>query len=216
MRFLESWTVLAAGDLVRLLAPLLFAGLLVGIPGRASARFAALGIAAGVFVAPELIPSPGVHAAWIAIWAGIAWTVGRGAPTPRASRRLGLLESGAIGFLIGVALLVILLATFGRQDLPHDETRRTTLGLALVVIGLLHLMTRRHTVRAAAGLALMGLGLQIVDVVAWETLVFREHGPSPAIAGATAIAAALVVRIGRVRERVATSPWVGDAHDLHD
>jgi hypothetical protein len=216
MRFLESWTVLAATDLVRLLTPLLFTGLLVGLPGRASARFLAFAIAAGVFIAPELIPAPGLHAAWIAIWVAIGWTVGRGGPTPRASRRLGLLESGAIGLLIGVALLVILLATFGRQDLPHDETRRTSLGLALVVLGLLHLMTRRHTVRAAAGLAAMGLGLQIVDVVAWETLAFRAHGPSPAIAGATAIAAALAVRIGRIRERVATSPWVGDAHDLHD
>jgi hypothetical protein len=33
---------------------------------------------------------------------------------------------------------------------------------------------------------------------------------------ATAVAVALVVRLGHARERFAGSPWVSDAHDLHD
>ena len=33
---------------------------------------------------------------------------------------------------------------------------------------------------------------------------------------ATALAVALALRVGRAREAVAGSAWVGDAHDLHD
>lgn len=216
MRFLDSWTVLSALEFVRLLLPVAFVALLVGLPGRFAARTAALGVAAGLFLAPELVPAAALHAGWIALWIAIAWSVGRGAPAPRSTRRLGILETGMIGLIVGLALLVLLLATVGRQNLPHDESRRATIGLTLLVLGLLHLMTRRHTVRAAAALAAMGLGLQIVELASWESLAISTAQPSIAVGAATAVAAALAVRIGRIRERVATSPWVGDAHDLHD
>ena len=50
-----------------------------------------------------------------------------------------------------------------RLDLDGELTRRASGGVLLVALGLVHLMLRRHAVRAAAAFAAMGLGLQLLD-----------------------------------------------------
>jgi len=90
------------------------------------------------------------------------------------------------------------------------------MALLLIGLGTLHLMLRGHVRRAAIAFASLGLGLQVLDGAARGA---ELPGSAPARGGvwlATAIAVALVVRLGHARERFAGSPWVSDAHDLHD
>jgi len=217
--FLDSWTQLSPPDLIRWLLPLGFMAVLVLMPGRRIARLAALGTGIALYAVPEILTPTPLRLVWAAVWAAVAWGV-TSAPAPRRgavlSRRIGLVESGSVGFLLGVALLALLLVAIARQNLPDDPARRATYGIVVLCLGLLHLMLRRHTVRAAIALAMLGLGLQIVERVAHESLVAASLAPGYGIVLATALTCALAVRIGHTRERVATSPWVGDAHDLHD
>ena len=219
MPFLDSWTQLPPTDLIRWLLPLGFMAVLVVLPGRLIARLAALGTAIALFAVPEILAPTPLRMVWAAMWAALAWGV-TSARAPRRgavlSRRIGLVESGSVGLLLGMALLTLLLVAIARQDLPDDPGRRATYGIVVLCLGLLHLMLRRHTVRAAIALAMLGLGLQIVERVARESLVAVSPTPDYGIVLATALTCALAVRIGHTRERVATSAWVGDAHDLHD
>ncbi len=219
MPFFDSWTQLPAPELLRWLLPLGFMTVLVLLPGRRVARFTAFGTSVALAAVPEILAPTPLRLAWVVLWAAVAWGV-TSAPAPRRgvvlSRRVGLLESGSVGLLLGVALLTLLLIAIARQDLPDDSSRRATYGIVVLCLGLLHLMLRRHTVRAAIALAMLGLGLQIVERVARESLVAASLAPDYGIVLATALTCALAVRIGHTRERVATSPWVGDAHDLHD
>ena len=219
MRFLESWTQLPPDQLLRWVLPIGFLVLLVGMPSRVAARVGALGVALSLALNPELMPGGRLRWGWIALWTLIAWRIGgapRLKPQTSAGRRLGLLETGTVGLLLGLALLALLLIAIARQDLPSDPGRRASYGVVVLCLGVLHLMMRRHTVRAAVGLATLGFGLQILERVARDALI---PGPTPTPYGlllATGLACALAVRVGRTRELVATSPWVGDAHDLHD
>ncbi len=219
MPFFESWTQLPPPELLRWLLPLAFMAVLVMMPGRRVARIMAFGTGIALAIVPEILAPTPLRLAWVVLWAGVAWGV-TSAPAPRRgavlSRRVGLLESGSVGLLLGIALLTLLLIAIARQDLPDDASRRATYGIVVLCLGLLHLMLRRHTVRAAIALAMLGLGLQIVERVARESLVAASVAPDYGIVLATALTCALAVRIGHTRERVATSPWVGDAHDLHD
>jgi lipopolysaccharide export LptBFGC system permease protein LptF len=90
------------------------------------------------------------------------------------------------------------------------------MGLLLIGLGVLHLMLRRHVRRAAIAFAAMGLGLQVLDGVARSAQIAGSAPPTAAVWLATAIAVALVIKLGRARERYARGPWVSDAHDLHD
>jgi hypothetical protein len=77
-------------------------------------------------------------------------------------------------------------------------------------------MLRGHVRRAAIAFAALGLGLQVLDGTSRST---ELAGSAPARAEvwlATAMTVALVTRLGHARERYAGSPWVSDAHDLHD
>ncbi len=219
MPFFDTWTQLPPAELLRWLLPVGFMIVLVLMPGRRVARFTAFGTGLALGAVPEVLAPTPLRLAWIILWAAVAWGV-TSAPAPRRgavlSRRVGLLESGSVGLMLGVALLTLLLIAIGRQDLPDDASRRATYGIVVLCLGLLHLMLRRHTVRAAIALAMLGLGLQIVERVARESLVAATLSPDYGIVLATSLTCALAVRIGHTRERVATSPWVGDAHDLHD
>ena len=75
---------------------------------------------------------------------------------------------------------------------------------------------RRAPQQVAAPLAMLGLGLQVIACAARDVLAGEGGEPPAAILLATALVCALAIRIGHTRERVAPSPWVGDAHDLHD
>lgn len=215
MRFLDAWTELPFLDLIRWLLPAGFMVALVLLPGRAVARAGALGTAIGLLASPELLPMPWLRAGWAMLWAILAWRL-QSPPAPGSVRRAGIVETGTVGLLLALALLGLLFTAIARQDLPHDDGRRASYGLLVLCLGLLHLMLRRHTVRAALALAMLGLGLQIIEQVARQGVVLPAVSSPFAVLIATALAAALAVRVGRTRERLATSPWVSDAHDLHD
>ena len=219
MRFLDSWAQLPPADLLAWFLPIGLMALLVFLPGRVVARVGTLGVAVALAMTPALVDPPSLRLAWIALWALLAWGV-YGEPAPRRvpgrGRRTGLLETGVVGLLLGAAVLTLLVVAVARQNLPADAGRRASYGILILVLGLLHLMLRRHTVRLAIGLAMLGLGLQIIERVAAAGLLAGADGPGFSILLATTIGCALAVRAGRTRVRVAASPWVGDAHDLHD
>jgi len=216
VRFLDSWTELPATDLLRWLLPVGAIAVLVFVPSRMVARFGTLGVAAALAVTPGLIEPPALRLAWILLWAVLAWGV-HSAPAPRpAGRPAGGFETGTVGLTLGIALLTLLVVAIARQDLPPDAGRRASYGIVVLCLGLLHLMLRRHTVRVAIGLAMLGLGLQVIERVATAGLLVDSAAPPFGIVFATALACALAVRAGRTRMHVASSPWVADAHDLHD
>jgi hypothetical protein len=218
VRFLDTWTQLPALDLARLLLPALCFGLVIGIPGRVAARIGAAGVALSLLLVPEMLPTP-LRLGWVGLWALVAWQMGI-APSPPAdapiSRRLGLFESGTIGLVLGVALLALLVAGIARQDMPPAEGRRASDGLLVLCLGLLHLMLRRHIVRSAIAWTALGLGSQVLERVASDALLPGAAGLSWGVLVATAIAAALAPRVAAIRERIAGTAWVSDAHDLHD
>lgn len=217
MHFLDAWLTLAPLDLARLAAPVAFLVLAVFMPGRVAARLSALGVAAALPFLRELGAPSAVVAGWVLLWLGIAWQAGL---PPAGSRRSGArlhgLESGTIGLLLGPALLVLIVAAVARLDVDVEAARRTSYGALLVCLGLLHLMLRRHVVRAATAFAAMGLGLQVLDGAVASTVAPGGVPATGAPLLGCALAVALAVRIGRTRDAVPGSPWVNDAHDLHD
>jgi len=214
----KLWFGLPPQDLLRLLLPAALLTLATVLPGRGVARIASLGVALALpFLRPLDTPLP-ITAAWSALWLVVAWQVGLPAPgnAPAPPRRPGAFESGTVGLLVALALLGLMVASLARQDLEPVVGRRVLMGLLLIGIGVLHLMLRGHVRRAAIAFASLGLGLQVLDGTARGA---ELAGSAPARAGvwlATAVAVALVLRLGVGRERFAGSPWVSDAHDLHD
>ncbi len=217
MQLLESWTALPAAQLLRSAVPVALLVLAVLGPGRAAAALAALGLALSVPFLREL-DSPGVvGAGWALLWLAIAWrTASDAGGPPRSRARLGGFESGTIGLLLGAALLAVIVAGVARLDLEAEPMRRSSYGALLVALGLLHLMLRRHAVRATTAFAAMGLGLQVLEgVVRHVATAVNPTAPAlPLLAAALAVA--LTLRLGRSRECAAGSSWVSDAHDLHD
>ena len=217
MHFLEAWVALPPLDLLRLAAPALLLLLAVFVPGRALARLLTLGVAVSLPFLRELGASPGITTGWVLLWLAIAWQTGRRSRrTLRAGAGLGGLESGAVGLLLGPALLALLLAGVAQLDLDAGLTRRGSYGALLVGLGFLHLMLRRHAVRAAAAFAAMGLGLQVLDGAVREVVVPGAAPPPGLPLLASALAAALAASVGRARISATGSAWVSDAHDLHD
>ena len=219
MRFLDAWTRLSPGELLVWALPVAFLALLIALPGRIVARIGAVGVALALLPAGSAIPWLPMRLAWAGLWIAIALAL-TSPPLERRlgafGRRLGRVESGTLGLLIATALLTLLLMAIARQDLPDDLTRRTSYGILILWLGLLHLLVRRHTLRAAVGLAALGLGLQIIERVSLESIIWDALTAPWSVLLVTTLACALAIRIGRVRQRVAASPWVGDAHDLHD
>lgn len=217
MHFLDAWAALPRLELLRFAVPaaLLLAAVLV--PGRAPARLATLGLALSLPFLRGLAGPAWVTAGWVLLWLAISWQ--SGLPSSRTARpgaRLGGLESGTVALLLGPALFALLIAAVARLDLDAALTRRCSFGVLLVCLGLLHLMLRRHAVRAAAAFAAMGLGLQVVQG-AVRTAVTTGGAPAAGLPlFASALAAALAMRVGGARVTAAGTAWVSDAHDLHD
>ncbi|HUK63467.1 MAG TPA: hypothetical protein VLV15_09040 [Dongiaceae bacterium] len=218
MHFLDAWRELATADLLRLLAPLLLVAIATLLPGARVARIAAILIAIVLPGLRELGTEPLVTAGWCVLWLLVAWQgsgTGEGEPAPIAGRR-GVLETGTLGLAVGAALLALLIAAVARQDMSTEDSRRASIGVALVGVGLLHLMLRRHARRATMGFGAMGLGLQILDGAARGAQVQTGLPPGTWPLIATTLAILLVQRVAVTRERWAGTPWVPDAHDLHD
>ena len=218
MHFIDAWRELSPFDLGRLLIPV---ALLVGaalLPGRRVARIVALGVAASLPLLREAAGPPSLTAAWMALWAWIAWQVGEPQEARRSLRLTtrSVLESGAVGLLLGLSLLGLLVAAVARQDMAPEDSRRASYGVLLLAVGLFQLMLRRHVRRAAVSFATMGLGLQVLDGAARAVQVPAPWSSPFSVLLCTALAAAVVFRIAAGRERFARSPWVHDAHDLHD
>jgi hypothetical protein len=218
VHFIDAWRELATADLLRLLAPLLLVAAATVLPGARVARVAALGIAVVLPGLRELGTSPLVTAGWCVLWLVVAWRgcgTGEGEPAPIAGWR-GVFETGTLGLAVGAALLALLIAAVARQDMSPEDSRRASCGVALVGAGLLHLMLRRHARRASMGFGAMGLGLQVLDGAARGAQVQTGLAPATWPLIASALAILLVLRVAAARERWAGSPWVPDAHDLHD
>ena len=217
MHFVDAWTSLPPLDAVLLLAPAAVAIIAMLLPGRAVARTASIAIALAVPVLPEL-GTIAVRVWWLALWLGVAIVSGVKhdlAPRGEASRSGGV-ESGAIGLLLGGALLVLMIVGLGRQDLPPELTRPATAGMLLITAGLAHLMLRRDALRGAMAFATIGLGLQWLDAAVRLVVLEADELPAGAVLFATAVAVVLASRVAFVRQHDAGSAWVSHAHDLHD
>jgi hypothetical protein len=217
VHFLDAWAALPRLDLVRFGVPAALLLVAVLVPGRVMARLATLGLAASLPFLRESGASIWVTAGWVLLWLAIAWRAGRpSSRTARSGARWGGLESGAVGLLLGAALLALLIAGVARLDLDAARTRQCSFGVLLVSLGFLHLMLRRHAVRAATAFAAMGLGLQMLQGAVRAVVTTGGAPPEGLPLLATTLAVVLAARIGAVRNATAGSAWVGDAHDLHD
>ncbi len=217
MHFLDAWAALPRLDLLRFGVPAALLLVAVLAPGRVMARLATLGLALSLPFLRGSGDSGWVTAGWMLLWLAIAWRAGL--PSSRAARSsagLGGLESGTVGLLLGAALLALLIAGVARLDLDAALTRQCSFGVMLVSLGFLHLMLRRHTVRAATAFAAMGLGLQSLQGAVRTVVTTGGAPPDGLPLVATTLVVVLAARIGAVRVATAGSAWVGDAHDLHD
>ena len=218
MHLLDAWTALSVMDLARLLGPPVAVLLAAIVPGRRVAAAAALVCAVGVGALDELAASGLVRAGWVALWLFVAWqsgSLGHEPPRPPGVRR-GAIESGAVALPLGFGLLLLLLAALSRQSLPPIDARRASLGAVFVGFGLLHLMLRRHVRRALVAFAALGLGLELLAASARAGDVLHAGAPAGAALAGALVVVVLTRRVAESRERFAGSPFVGDAHGLHD
>lgn len=217
MHFLDAWSRLAPLDFARLLMP--FAALAVAIllPGKRVAAFAALGVAVAMPLAFEIAALP-LRLGWMLLWLAIAARIGSGEadPAPDSTSRPGGVESGAVGLMLGFALFVLLAAAIARQDLSPEQSRSVSFAVAIMTLGLLHLMLSRHLLRAMLAFAALGLGLQLLEQAARSVSLPGETGGSGGILLGTALAVALTARLAAARAQAGGGVWVSQAHDLHD
>ena len=218
MHFLDAWLELAPLDVVRLLGPLALLVASTFIPGRRVSRLAALGVAVAILPLRELAAPPLLSVGCVALWLVLVMLPAEPEEAARKplARGRGVVESGAVGLLLGLALGLLLMTAVARQDMSHEETRRASLGAAFLVVGFLHLMLRRHLRRALAGFATLGLGLQILNGAAQGAQLDPSAGTGAGVLVAAWLAVLLGLRVAAARERYAGSVWVSDAHDLHD
>jgi hypothetical protein len=121
-----------------------------------------------------------------------------------------------VALMLGLALLALLVAAVARQDMSPEDGRRASYGTAMLGLGLLHLMMRRHLRRALVGFAALGLGLQVLDGAARGAQLQTSGSSGGSVLLATGLVVAVALRIADGRERHAGTAWVSDAHDLHD
>jgi len=218
VHFLDAWRELSGIDLVRLLAPAALLVLATLLPGARVARIAAIGVAASMPGLRELAV-PGLQVAgWSLLWLLLAWWAAgeREGETEPLSPGGGRLEAGTLSLFLGALLTLLLVIGIGRQDLSPEDARRASWGVVVLMVGAIHLMLRRHARRSAMAFGALGLGLQVLDGAARGARIQVGIAPPGAILVGTALAALIVLRIAQARERHAGSPWVHDAHDLHD
>jgi hypothetical protein len=219
VHFVDAWTELSPTDLARLLAPLVLLVLSAFIPGQRIRQVTALGVTAMIPLLRELGAAPLLAAGWFLLWLVLGlW--GPGDPDEAARRPLarvgGVVETGTVGLALGLVLALLLIAAVARQDMSPEETRRASFGAALLALGILHLMLRRHIRRAMAGFAAMGMGLQVLDGTAQGAQIQAAPTSAQALLVATWLAVVLALKVAVARERYAGTGWVSDAHDLHD
>lgn len=219
MHFLDAWMEISALDLARLLGPLALLAASAFFPGQRLGQVTALGVALTIPLLRELGTGLALTVAWILLWLLLALWRPR-VPEESARRPLarprGVAEAGTVGLALGVALTLLLVAAVARQDMSPEDTRRASFGVALLALGVLHLMLRRHIRRAMTGFATMGLGLQVLDAAAVGAQVQPAASGALAVLTATCVAVTLALRVATSRERHAGTAWVSDAHDLHD
>jgi hypothetical protein len=215
VQFLDAWLELTAVDLIRVAVPLALALLPVLIPGPRVAWLASAAMAPVAAVALLGRSPVWVPIGWALLWVVLALRLRRSGGARASASGTGA-ESGAVGLGLGLAVLALLVAGIARQDLSEFATRLTSSGVALLAAGLLHLMLRRHAVRAAFGVLTMAFGLQLLQLAANASQLPGTPRADGAVLLGGLIAAALTIRVGEARARFAGSPWVGDAHMLHD
>ncbi len=217
MHFVDAWTSLPPWDLVLRVTPAAIAVVAMLLPGRAVARTASLVIALSAPLSPDFGP-PLAHAAWFALWLGVALVSGiKRDATPRdEASRPGGVESGAVGLLLAAALLVVMVLALGREDLPAETTRRVSLGIVMITAGIAHLTLRRDALRGAMAFATMGQGLHWLHRAVGGVVLDSAAGTAGTVWFSTALAVALAARVALIRQRDAGSAWVSHAHDLHD
>jgi len=218
VHFLDAWAELSPLDVVRLLGPLGLLLISTVVPGHKVARVAALTVAIAIPFLRELAAPPLLVLGWMALWSLLVFLPPE--PDEAASRPLaqgrGVVESGAVGLLLALALGLLLFTAVARQDMSSEETRRASLGAAFLVVGLLHLMLRRHIRRALVGFTTLGLGLQFLDGAAQGAQLAPSARTGTGVLLGAWLAVILGLRIAAARARHAGTAWVGDAHDLHD
>ena len=218
MHFLDAWVELSLLDAIRLLGPLALLVVSTLLPGHRVGRLAALAVAGAIPLLRELAAPPALALGWVALWLLLTFLPPE--PDEAASRPLargrGVVESGAVGLLLALALGLLLLMAVARQDMSPEETRRASLGAAFMVVGILHLMLRRHIRRALVGFTTLGLGLQILDGAAQGAQLNPDSLTGTGVLVAAWLAVILGLRVAAARERHAGTAWVSDAHDLHD
>src|SRR5437879_1269142 len=109
MHFVDAWTSLPLLELLLRVVPPAITVVTMLLPGRALARTASLALALAVPLAPDLGPLA-LRAGWLVLWLGVAVVSGvKRDVTPRGeTSRPGGVESGAVGLLLGSALLVVM------------------------------------------------------------------------------------------------------------
>ena len=217
MHFLDAWTRLAPSDLARLMLAPASLALAIVLPGRRASAIACLGLAAAALIVPGA-ESLLHRLAWTLLWLLLTSAILRAEPDPPADPgvRRGGVESGAVALLLGFALMLLLIAAVARQNLDEGPTRDSSYAIFIVALGLLHLMLRRHVMRAAVAIGAMGLGLDRLMLAAEAQQIPGSAIPSLAVWAGTGLAVALVLRIGRLRLEGGGGAWVSGAHDLHD
>ena len=222
MHFLDAWTRLSPDEFARLMLAPACVALAILLPGRRASALACLGLAVAVLIAPDPIGlgAPGFLAsriAWALLWLVLAAVLGRapGDAVRDPSSRHGGIESGAVGLLLGLALFTLLVAALARADLDERISREASYALLLIALGLLHLMLRRHVLRATLAFGALGLGLDRLVRTAGAQQLPNDARPMAVVLG-TALAVALVARIARLRLGGGAGAWVSGAHDLHD
>ena len=213
----STWADLGTGQLVLWALPVAMLVVALFLPGRRWAIASAIGVAASLLLVPERGIPRLLIVSWVALWVVVAIVlmVAR-EPAERWIGRPSGFESGAVGLMLGAALLALLLAAIARQRLPIEHGLRSALGLSLLAVGLLHLMLRRDSMRAVMAFAALGFGIQWLDWSARDVLLPVERRDPRAVLLVTALAVGLMSRIAYARQQGAGSSWVSDAHDLHD
>ncbi len=218
MHFLDTWTAVPMDRLAIGLGVLGLAVAPLVIPGWRSLQLAAFGLALASSALLAGRGAWGLALGWFAFWVLVVVALGRGRRRVErsAEARAGRFEAAIVGLALGGAFLVLLVTGVARENLAAGQTRGATLALAVATAGLLHLLLRRHALRAAFGFATLGLGLQLLELEARAAVFASAPRFGPTVLVGTALATALAVRLAIARQRFAGSPWLSDAHALHD
>jgi len=223
VHFIDAWTRLTPGDFARLLIAPMCVILSIAVPGRRVSASACVGLALAALLLPDAAGAPylatlALRLAWALLWLLLGATLVRvpAEPPPDSTTRRGGFESGTLGLLLGLALFTLLVAALARADLDDRLSRESSYAVLLLALGLMHLMLRRHVLRAALAFGVLGFALdRLVRAAEAQQVPARAAAPL-AVWLATALAISLVVRIAGLRQEGGGGAWVNHAHDLHD